>query len=52
MHLLKIAAEIVLGIFLFDAALISLVYVAAGKRESLRCGRCEMCRLPETKRAA
>lgn len=49
MHVLKIVAEIFLGIFLFDMALVAALYRA----RSIRCDRCDLCRLPEmTRRAA
>lgn len=52
MHILKIIAEIFLGIFLMDAALVTLFYIAAIRRD-LHRESCEMCRIPEeTRRAA
>ena len=49
MHIIKIVAEIFLGIFLLDMALVVALYRAG----NIRCGRCDLCRPPaETRRAA
>jgi hypothetical protein len=49
MHILKIIAEIFLGIFLLDMTLVVALYRAG----NIRCGRCDLCHSPkETRRAA
>jgi hypothetical protein len=48
MHIIRIVAEIFLGIFLLDMALVVALYRAG----NIRCGRCDLCHGPaETRRA-